>query len=347
MAWVSGLDQKRKAGAADTPSEEAADWLFKLNDNPHDRNLVERIENWRAQDPAHEAAWNRICKAWEGLGVLAPEGAQSSAPITTRQRQSGPASVSAEGAATHRRWISGRRTLAMSAMAIAACVLILLAPAWMLRLQADHYSKAGEIRTVRLEDGSQVTLAGASAIKIAMNGERRFVELLSGEAFFDVVHKPNRPFIVAASNLNVSVLGTEFNVRQGRETTEVALLAGSVTASSVNDRQQDTMLRPGQRLQLRTSDGSTRMSDIQPDRIGSWRNHKLFVSDQTVASVAEQIGRYQSGWVSIPDRTLASKRVTGVYDLSQPERALRALVAPFGGKVIEISDYLHIMTRLN
>ncbi|MEM9633789.1 MAG: FecR family protein [Pseudomonadota bacterium] len=338
------MDHNSEADKPASLSEEAADWLFKLKDNPHDQELIGQFQNWRALDASHEAAWIRMCKVWKGLGVVAPEHLQSDTPAIHQQQIGQPAAFT-EVTVKHRRWFTARRAVTATTMAIAACILILLAPIWILRLQADHYTRTGEVMTVRLEDGSSVTLAGASAIKTRMSDEGRFVELLDGEAYFDVAHEPDRRFVVSATGLNVTVLGTEFNVRQGWETTDVALRTGSIDTSSVPDGKKIARLRPGQLLELRTSDGATEMSDIDPGHIGAWRNRKLFVSNQTVASVAEQIGRYQSGWVTIPDWNLASQRVTGVYDLSEPERALRTLVAPFGGEVIEISNYLHVLTR--
>lgn len=328
-------------------SEEAADWLLKLNENPHDRDLVERFQSWRAQAPENEIAWDRTCKAWQGLGILAPEhlqpGVRSDGPQLTSQQSP----VQGTTDAIRPRRIPGRRVLAFSAVALAASIIVLLAPTFLMRFQADHFTRTGEIRTVVLEDGSRVTLAGASAIKIRKEEQRLLVDLIGGEAFFDVVHDAGRRFTVTASDLRVTVLGTQFNVRLGEETTDAALLEGSVDADTLAGVSQATRLSPGQLIELNTADRSTEVFDIDPAHIGAWRERRLFISDQTVASVAEQIGRYQPGWVSIPDQSLASMRVTGVYDLSDPDRALRALVAPFGGEVIEISDYLSVLARVD
>ncbi|MBN9672752.1 FecR family protein [Roseibium aggregatum] len=334
---MKSLDRQSEPEAPGTVPEEAADWLFRLKENPDDRELAESFQTWLGLDPAHERAWNRTLKAWKGLDPLA---AGKTDTRISSHGQSRPA-----GAQPAVRRILPARKTAAACLAVAACLLLLLAPVWLLRLQADHYTGAGEIRTVRLEDGSTVTLAGASAIRTEMEGNPRRVVLLSGEAFFDVAHMPDRPFIVTAADLNVVVLGTEFNVRRGRETTSVALLNGSVQAHASNDLSQRFTLKPGQALNLQNADGTAQTLDVDPAGIAAWREHRLVVSNQSVASVAEQLGRYQSGWVTIPDRELASMRVTGVYDLSDPERALRTLVAPFGGQSHEITGYVHVLTR--
>jgi transmembrane sensor len=71
----------------------------------------------------------------------------------------------------------------------------------------------------------------------------------------------------------------------------------------------------------------------------------MFVNDVTVASAAERLQRYHPAWISVPDLTLASRRVTGLYDLKNPDAALEAMVKPFGGKVHAVTSYGRVLTR--
>jgi len=87
-------------------------------------------------------------------------------------------------------------------------------------------------------------------------------------------------------------------------------------------------------------------SDIALEDIGAWREGRLFVNDATVGAVVEQIQRYHPAWIAVPDVTLAQQTVTGLYDLRDPDRALRALVQPHGGKVHEISRFARVISRL-
>ena len=92
--------------------------------------------------------------------------------------------------------------------------------------------------------------------------------------------------------------------------------------------------------------GAMTKSDIAPEDIGAWREGRLFVSDATIGAVVEQIQRYHAAWIAVPDVTLAQQTVTGLYDLRDPDRALRALVQPYGGKVHEVSRFARIVSRL-
>lgn len=101
---------------------------------------------------------------------------------------------------------------------------------------------------INLPDGTQTWLNLGSAISIGrgFNKEERTVSL-SGEAYFDVVHDADRPFIVSANRFRVKVLGTVFSVKafEGDRFSEVSLAQGSVAiqnAEGVNI----VKIKPGQ-----------------------------------------------------------------------------------------------------
>ncbi|WP_315814783.1 FecR family protein [Paraflavitalea speifideaquila] len=92
-------------------------------------------------------------------------------------------------------------------------------------------------KTVVLPDGSVVTLRSNSSITLTHHFNTANRELtLSGEAFFDVTHQQNRPFIVHAKELKIEVLGTAFNVSAypANAHTETALFRGKVVVT-IND----------------------------------------------------------------------------------------------------------------
>jgi transmembrane sensor len=200
---------------------------------------------------------------------------------------------------------------------------------------------------VTLEGGTTVHLAAGSAIKTDFSASRRQVRLLAGEAFFDVIRNPGRPFVVDASGVKVEVTGTAFDVRLSSKVTQVELARGAVGVSFETAQQASpTVLAPGQMLVVDRKSGAMTKSDIAPEDIGSWREGRLFVNDATIGAVVEQIQRYHAAWIAIPDVTLARQTVTGLYDLRDPDRALRALVQPHGGKVHEVSRFARIVSRL-
>jgi transmembrane sensor len=68
------------------------------------------------------------------------------------------------------------------------------------------------------------------------------------------------------------------------------------------------------------------------------------VTDQPLGDVVALIQRQHPAWIMLPEGHLAALRVTGLYDLSDPDKALMALVAPFGLRVRAASPYLRVVS---
>lgn len=340
MAGTSLTEDER----ADPLLEEAIDWLLRLKDAPQDPEIARAFEAWRAVSPAHARAWENARRTWHVLGEVPPEHEDFWRP------RAGPVPAGRRARVaprTPRRRSWRARVAAAAAVAAAGCVLILAAPPLILRFQADHMTATGESRVVTLADGSTVTLGAHSAIATALAGERRHVTLLSGEAFFEVTPDASRPFVVAAGGVDVTVLGTAFNVALSSDTTAVELAHGSVrVAPGQAGGQPGATLTPGETVVVDRGTGAMQKETIALDDIAAWRNGQIFVNDATIGSVVERLRRYHRAWISVPDAALAAQRVTGLYDLRDPDRALRALVQPYGGQVHEISPYLRVVSRL-
>jgi transmembrane sensor len=124
--------------------------------------------------------------------------------------------------------------LLWSAAASVALAIAAGAALYVHSMGPDVYATAlGEQRSVRLEDGSIVTLNAQSTIEVAFSDARRDVRLLSGEVLFDVEKDPARPFQVLASGTTIRAVGTAFNVRHRGEGTTVTVVEGTVEVASL------------------------------------------------------------------------------------------------------------------
>eukprot|EP01133_Synstelium_polycarpum_P002972 gene2972-3418_t len=130
---------------------------------------------------------------------------------------------------------------------IAAAILLVVGAGYLYRTEVLNMvspvherqllSAAGERRQLLLPDGTRVWLGPGSRLDYPnrFNGEKRMVKL-EGEAFFDVVHDSNQPFIIQTDEVSTTVLGTSFNVRayKGKENVEVTLVTGKVAVALKN-----------------------------------------------------------------------------------------------------------------
>ncbi|MGV6874154.1 FecR family protein [Pseudochelatococcus sp. B33] len=342
--------------------EEAAGWLVTLKDTPNGSPVSGEFEVWLAASADHRRAWERVNATWGLLGAsrkrdaaendVAMRPSRGPSRRATADRAVGLAMGLAMGRATDRAMpgrAAGRRrsrtVAALGAGLAIAALLAFVAPDALVRMRADHLTAAGETERVRLVDGTLVDLGGNSAIKINVEGRERLVTLLAGEAFFDVAPDPARAFVVNAEGLELRVLGTAFDVRVTSTDTTVALLRGSVEVLPASG-EPARRLSPGEQLEIDRGSGVMTVGAVSAENIGAWRQGRVFLTDVSLGSVVEMIQRYHTAWISVPDRSLAAIRVSGLFDLNDPDAALAALVKPFGAKVRSVTPYMRVITRL-
>lgn len=203
---------------------EATDWLILLQEYPDDTGIHARFDAWLAGSDLNVAAWAETRHAAAVLDATLPAHVdfRSDRPIAQFDAKLVP--IAAPGRFSH-----ARRRFAIGAMAAAAaCLAIFATPALLLRAQADHLTGVSELRTVKLDDGSTVNLNASSAIAVNYAQGQRHIRLLQGTAYFEVTPDPDRPFTVAAGDVETTVLGTGFEVRLGDESADVAVRHGRV-----------------------------------------------------------------------------------------------------------------------
>src|SRR5262249_33751548 len=119
-----------------------------------------------------------------------------------------------------------RRTLAASILLTALGVL-----AWYgydTHIRNVYTTGIGEQHRITLADGSIVELNAQSKIRVRYKDRRRDVELLDGQALFQVAHDTTRPFIVHTDSTNIRAVGTQFDVYRKSTGTVVTVLEGTV-----------------------------------------------------------------------------------------------------------------------
>ena len=287
----------------------ALDWLLRVKAAPRDPLLLAQRDAWVAEDASHAAAYRQAEQLWRLTGAVPP---------TARW----PA-----------RWRRGGLVLVAAALAI--CLMLSLATSNLLR--ADYRTGASETRDVALPDGSTVSLDADSAIAL---GPDRAVELLAGRAFFQVKRDPAHAFTVTADETRVTVLGTAFDVLLSERSVTVAVQSGSV---SVAGSSQSVTLQSGQRAIVDCADGAITAATVGTTGIAAWRSGKLVVEGVPVAEVIEELDRHHSGVILLRDPVLGARRITGVFDLHDPEAAVRAVLRPYGGQILAITPYLLVV----
>ncbi|WP_122318454.1 FecR family protein [Pseudomonas cichorii] len=318
----------------------ALDWLLRARQAPDDARLQAELLDWQQAAPENAEALLKAEHVWNLTGQLAPATAHKWPPIPPAATEFAP---HPHIAARPRR----RRTLRWAiGAALAACLVAAVGPSLNIALQADVQTAANERREIRLPDGSRAVLDSNSAIAFEFTATRRDIRLLCGQAFFEVKPDRSKPLNVRAQDLDVTVTGTAFNVDLEAKNIEVGVQHGSVR---VTERGSARILNPGltagQQLDFNRSNGQTRLESIPANRIATWRNGQLIADNARMADVVDELRRYLPATLWLKDPQLAEKRITGVYDTSNPEAALRAMAQPHGARVEGWGPWVLVISR--
>lgn len=311
----------------DLVSQEAAFWLVALREDSADHELKKRFEAWLAADQENAWAWADTVAVYDMLGELRPPAEAHKASVLAL-----PA------------WLSQRVGLAIAGAAMAACLAVAILGDVVLRAQADFVTATAELRSLRLEDGSVVHLGPNSAIDVAVFAGERRLDLLRGEAFFEISHDPQRPFRVIADGVEISVLGTAFDVRLEDAVTAVSVREGRVRV--IHGPGRAPLPEPlGRGDWVRVArDGKTTRGNLPSDEIAPWLQGQIVARDRPMGEVVGELRRYFNGAIVVMDDNFVRQHVTGVYNLSDPVAALRAVAGAHGGSVRQLSPWLLLVS---
>lgn len=145
-----------------------------------------------------------------------------------------------------------------------------------------------------LADGTLVCLNAGSKLRfpVQFSGNMRRVEL-EGEGYFQVVRDEKKPFVVGASGVNITVLGTEFNVTNYPENLNVqtTLVEGSVKV--VSERDGDVyILQPGEQAVFDKSSGELHVAAVDVSYATAWKEGRLRFRDRPLKEIMDFISRW-------------------------------------------------------
>ncbi len=152
--------------------------------------------------------------------------------------------------------------------------------------------KGSKVIDITLADGSKVWLNAGSSVTypVAFAAQERKVSV-TGEAYFEVNHDASKPFIVNTKDVNIQVLGTDFNVNTYDDETDikVTLLQGSVKVSRENN---SLLIKPGQQAVIHRSGDLSLKKDIGTEEITAWKNGRFIFNGTGIESIMKQVSKW-------------------------------------------------------
>lgn len=243
-------------------------------------------------------------------------------------------------------------------------ILVVVVGVWGLRehKQVDHKELVSEISTrhgsrtmVTLPDGSIVFLNVSSKLTYDYGKDDSRQVVLEGEAFFDVFKDEQRPFIIHTRKMDITVLGTTFNVRAYEEdkTVETSLIQGKVEVTIKGDVPKKVILSPNQKIVLFNEVQQPRVMPVpvtgNPDKESyrleevtvnphdslvaetAWKENCLVFNNERFADIALKMERWYDVQIIFEDKQVEDYRFTGTFINETVDQTLEALrfTSPF------------------
>jgi transmembrane sensor len=302
---------------------EAADWLARV-----DRSLTSEEEQlfqqWKEVDIEHRIIFLQLQATLQRVDTLS---ALRQPPATTPR-------------------LMHRLPLKIAAIAAVLVVCVGLGLTWRAQdVPSQRFETAiGAQRSLNLSDGTHVELNTDTVIHASITREARTVTLDRGQAYFEVVHDDDHPFVVIAGNHRITDLGTKFSVRRDGDRVDVVVTEGEVRVELIGDDQVSAPV-----VALRNMVVIARLNEIlvalkRPQEVENamlWRSGMLSFNQEPLAAVVEDINRYNVRKIEVagPARDI---RIGGSFRSDNIEGFAQLLRDGFGLKIVETDDKIVI-----
>jgi transmembrane sensor len=333
------------------------DLLVSYIEGSVDNSIRLKVEEWLDASPENRIFFDRFCESWKNpqdLETLGKENIETDWKIISDR-------LSDEGSVRKTRIVFLRSRWFWR---VAGILLLLVSSGigyYVGRENSQPMAFAdrgfhklvvpqGERSELVLSDGSRVWVNAGSTIRFpnVFNSITRDV-WLDGEAYFEVTHDRNKPFLVHTSDLDVRVHGTKFNVKaySAEDIIEATLIEGSVsleTRNVFNHKSQEVFLQPNhkaiylkKKIAVKDVDLMREVTEplqikriivtkpIQVEPAISWRDGKLVFVDETFENIAVKLERRFGVTIKIESNELKKIKYTGVLKNISVEQALKAI----------------------
>jgi transmembrane sensor len=357
---MTSNDEKIRAAIA----EQAGDWFVGNDEGLPDVQDSADLAAWLKISPVHIEEFLGVSVIARDLreagthpdfsleAILARARADDEPPVHSFRLP--PSNAGRSGAS--RRWLT-------ATLAIAACVLLSVGLFLTWNAGPNRHSTAsdgmtalhfetrhGEQLTRRLADDSVLHLNTESAITIRYSKHERVAVLTSGEAHFEVAHEPERAFRVLAGSVEVSDLGTKFDVLLGRDTTVVTVVAGEVAVrpSTVTERPPGspwTDVQVGANQQVIIANGiwpPAKVVAVDAERATAWLHRQIAFNHEPLEKVAAEFNRYAPKPIEIVTPGLQKLEISGVFTTDDPAAFIAFLRSMEGVQIEETTTRFRV-----
>ena len=325
------------------------DLIYKKMNQSLSQEEAEQLEQWVRSDPENEVILQSVEMAWTQTPPTEPEpvsGSERDAAFTDLQKRirvdegSGPRDVQPDRIRriTPKMWL----TLAASLAGLVILGSLAVAPF------ITNTKKWAEYKT--LEQARSWTMSDGTLVKLNRNSSLRFLEPfdkedirrveLKGEAFFEVTHNPEQPFVVEAFYSKIKVLGTSFNVRAmpGDRAARVNLVTGKVYLGFLRSEGGLTLLPGEEGIHDYKTEQIKKNESPSPNSM-AWRTKKLRFAETPLPDVVADLAHFYGVEIEMQSPELLTCHFNMTYNDAPLQTVLEDLSIVLGAEIQTINSY--------
>jgi transmembrane sensor len=290
--------------------KEASEWLVRMEDPARTQEDINEWLRWCDADAENPLTFERFQQDWQDLEVLKFH-SSSRHPALVGSRRLGSEQLY-------------RRVAVAASIAALALAATLLFRERAVPAPRQQVMAAATNRSATLPDGSRVILGAETRVGVDFTGAERNLDLSAGEAYFRVKHDRGHPFIVHAGDVEVTAVGTAFDVRRQGDETTVTVEEGVVEVSS-SFGMASWRAEAGYQLTYSSQHHTATVASIDSSRALEWRSGELAYVREPLSAVIDDINRYSSRKILIQGESIAGLQFTGTVFTADVDDWLKAI----------------------
>lgn len=184
---------------------------------------------------------------------------------------------------------------------------------------------------IDLGDGTSVWLNHGSTLKYPyrFEGKERRV-FLTGEAYFEVAHNSEVPFIVGTNQVEVKAIGTAFNVSAYTDDylVETTLVEGKVILYDINSSREIKALSPNECLKYNAAAHTYRLETRNTEKYTAWKDGVLIFKNDSITEIAKKLSRWYNVEVEITSEKVKEYTYTATFTDETLYQVLELMTLP-------------------
>ena len=329
-----------------------------LNDTPYDL-VISDLEgsisksdkkivcNWRSLSAENEDTYNSIAAVFHDLELL-PEYQKLDTNASWNDFKQklewvSPNIINAEGQSRNK--TTNIRYLKRY-LSVAACLLLI---SWF----AVRFFKAddgmqittgtAQHKKITMPDGSQILLNQNTEIRYNKSNysQNRVIDLVKGEAYFDVVHSNAHPFRINASNFQIRDIGTSFNIKYDGKSVFVIVSSGVVSLSDNLNKHTVTLTANQKGIGNITSSEIVSVANDETN-YKAWTDHNFQFLNANMADVIKKVSEVYCVHILLADSAIGSKKITLAFRNQDIDSVMSIIGQTMQLKIEKKSDIFYL-----